>query len=98
MFFSLLRGLAWGTGLLMAVAAAAVFRTAPSEPHTAAVPPPVLVPAIHKLSLPAADNPAVPAGKVRWHASFEDACTAAKKSGKPVLLFHMMGQLDRQFC
>jgi hypothetical protein len=43
-------------------------------------------------------NPTVRAGDVHWHKSFADACTAAKKSGKPVLLFHMMGQLDKQFC
>lgn len=45
-----------------------------------------------------AANPTVKAGEVKWHASFAAACEAAKKSGKPVLLFHMMGQLDKQFC
>jgi hypothetical protein len=51
-------------------------------------------------SAPAADstNPTVPPGKVRWHATFGAACQAARKSGKPVLLFQMMGQLDQQFC
>jgi hypothetical protein len=44
------------------------------------------------------DNPRVAPGKVRWHSSFAAAQVAAQKSGKPVLLFHMMGQLDRQFC
>jgi hypothetical protein len=44
------------------------------------------------------DNPAVEPGKVRWHASFADAQAAARRSGKPVLLFQMMGRLDRQFC
>ena len=44
------------------------------------------------------DNPQVPPGLVRWHPSFADAQAAAKRSGKPVLLFHMMGHLDRQFC
>jgi hypothetical protein len=44
------------------------------------------------------DNPRVEAGLVRWHSSFADAQSAAQRSGKPVLLFHMMGQLDRQFC
>jgi hypothetical protein len=43
-------------------------------------------------------NPKVPPGKVRWHASFEDACRAARASGKPVLLFQMMGRLDEKFC
>lgn len=43
-------------------------------------------------------NPAVEPGKVRWHATVIDACTAAQKSSKPVLVLHMMGRLDRQFC
>lgn len=43
-------------------------------------------------------NPKVPPGKVQWHAGFADACKAAAKSGKPVLLFQMMGKLDDQFC
>src|SRR5262249_32975887 len=37
------------------------------------------------------DNPTVKAGEVNWHKDFAEACVAAKKSGKPVLLFHMMG-------
>jgi hypothetical protein len=45
-----------------------------------------------------AENPIVKPGEVKWHSSFQAACEAAKKSHKPVLLFHMMGQLDRQFC
>jgi hypothetical protein len=44
------------------------------------------------------DNPKVQPGKVRWHANFADACAAAQKSGKPVLLFQMMGKLDDRFC
>jgi hypothetical protein len=43
-------------------------------------------------------NPKVPAGKVRWHPSYDAARKAAQKSGKPVLLFQMMGKLDDQFC
>jgi hypothetical protein len=43
-------------------------------------------------------NPRVQPGRVRWHPSLESACEAAKKSGKPVLLFQMMGKLDDQFC
>jgi hypothetical protein len=46
----------------------------------------------------AGDNPPVSPGKVRWHPSFADAQAAAQRSGKPVLLFHMLGHLDRQFC
>jgi hypothetical protein len=40
----------------------------------------------------------VPPGKVEWHADFATACRAARDSGKPVLLFQMMGRLDHQFC
>ena len=43
-------------------------------------------------------NPKVQPGKVHWHPSLAVACEAAKKSGKPVLLFQMMGKLDDQFC
>ncbi len=43
-------------------------------------------------------NPKVEPGKVRWHADFAAACRAAANSGKPVLLFHMMGRLDEKFC
>jgi hypothetical protein len=52
-------------------------------------------------TLPSAEqfvNPKVEPGKVRWHKNFADACAAAKKSGKPVLLFQMMGKLDERFC
>ncbi len=44
------------------------------------------------------DNPKVTTGLVRWHPNRDAACAAAAKSGKPVLLFHMMGQLDDLFC
>jgi hypothetical protein len=43
-------------------------------------------------------NPKVQPGRVRWHPTFEAACEASRKSGKPVLLFQMMGKLDDQFC
>jgi hypothetical protein len=43
-------------------------------------------------------NPKVAPGKVNWHADLAAACAAAKTSGKPVLLFQMMGKLDNQFC
>lgn len=43
-------------------------------------------------------NPKVQPGKVHWHKDFDAACRAAGKSGKPVLLFQMMGKLDDQFC
>jgi hypothetical protein len=43
-------------------------------------------------------NPKFKAGSVRWHGTFAAACTASAKSKKPVLLFHLMGKLDEQFC
>jgi hypothetical protein len=43
-------------------------------------------------------NPKVAPGRVRWHADFAAACDAGRTSGKPVLLFQMMGKLDEQFC
>jgi hypothetical protein len=43
-------------------------------------------------------NPVVEPGKVHWHATTEAAFAAAKSSQKPVLVFHMMGQLDHRFC
>ncbi len=43
------------------------------------------------------ENPTVSAGKVRWHADFKKARAAAKISGKPVLLFQMIGRLDQRF-
>jgi hypothetical protein len=42
-------------------------------------------------------NPKVEPGKVRWYADFAAARAASAKSGKPVLLFQMMGKLDDQF-
>jgi hypothetical protein len=43
-------------------------------------------------------NPKVEPGKVKWHANFAAARAASAKSGKPVLLFQLLGQLDDQFC
>jgi hypothetical protein len=43
-------------------------------------------------------NPKVQPGNVKWHSTWLEACEAAKKSKKPVLLFQMMGKLDDQFC
>lgn len=45
----------------------------------------------------AAANPAVKPGDVTWHPSFAAARAAAQKSGKPVLLFQMLGRLDQEF-
>jgi hypothetical protein len=45
-----------------------------------------------------AENPRVAPGLVRWHADFAAARAAAERSGKPVLLFQMLGKLDDLFC
>lgn len=37
-------------------------------------------------------------GKVAWQPDFDTACKRACESGKPVLLFQMMGKLDDEFC
>ena len=44
------------------------------------------------------ENPKVAPGRVSWHPNFAAACAASRASGKPVLLFQMMGNLDEQFC
>lgn len=43
-------------------------------------------------------NAKVAPGKVRWHDDFATARAASKVSGKPVLLFQLMGNLDDRFC
>ena len=74
----------------------------PTTPRAADPPPPtkrlVELPTKNLVANAAPTNPTVEPGKVKWHPSLVDACAAAKKSGKPVLVFHMMGQLDKQFC
>ncbi|MCG3135423.1 MAG: hypothetical protein HMLKMBBP_03074 [Planctomycetes bacterium] len=37
-------------------------------------------------------------GLVRWHADAPAALAAAKLSGKPVLVFQILGRLDDEFC
>jgi len=43
------------------------------------------------------NNPKVQPGKVRWHDSFPTAQAKSKRSGKPVLLFQLIGRLDERF-
>jgi hypothetical protein len=43
-------------------------------------------------------NPKVVPGKVAWHPDFASACAASRKSGKPVLHFQLLGNLDDRFC
>ena len=42
-------------------------------------------------------NPEVEPGKVHWYDDFETACIASRDSGRPVLLFHLLGELDQRF-
>ena len=45
-----------------------------------------------------AESERVSAGRVHWHESREAAQAASRVSGKPVLLFQMLGRLDEEFC
>lgn len=44
------------------------------------------------------NNPKVKPGLVHWHPDFATACAESRRSGKPALVFHMMGKLDDGFC
>jgi hypothetical protein len=91
MFSAPVRSLTWLTVTLSVIATLLAVNS--SRTATAATPAPSVV------EKPAAeDNPRVKPGLVNWHASVADARAAAEKSGRPVLVFHMMGRLDRQFC
>jgi hypothetical protein len=46
----------------------------------------------------ALDNPRVRPGRVRWHEDFAAARAASERSGKPVMLFQMLGRMDEKFC
>ena len=45
-----------------------------------------------------ADGPRKQPGLVAWHDSRDGAITAAGRSGRPVMLFQLLGDLDRGFC
>lgn len=95
MFTLSLRPLGWLTaGLALGSAAVAAFGPATGAP----TPAPAAASVPTAVVAPRGDNPSVAPGLVKWHASFADAQAAARVSGRPVLLFHMMGQLDKQFC
>ncbi|HEX6883213.1 MAG TPA: hypothetical protein VF530_07510 [Planctomycetota bacterium] len=48
--------------------------------------------------LAAPSNRPVAPGLVTWHADLAAACAAAERSGKPVLLFQLLGRLDEELC
>ncbi len=91
----LLRSLVWLTASLSVLATAIAANT---YRNTAAGAVPVDAEPRVATAAATEENPTVAPGLVKWHATFADAQSAAHKSGKPVLLFHMMGQLDKQFC
>ena len=93
MFSAPVRSLAWLTASLAVLATTLSVGT--SRTATAAAPT-VSSPA--SAEKPPEDNPRVVPGLVKWHASVSDAKAASEKSGRPVLVFHMMGRLDKQFC
>ncbi len=86
----MIRSLAWLTAVLSVVATALAVNTSPRATAAPTESP--------QQSAARDDNPRVKPGLVNWHASVADARAAAQRSGRPVLVFHMMGQLDRQFC
>lgn len=90
MFSAPIRSLAYLTAALAVVAT--VFAVGTSRNATAAAP---ATPAAEQ---PRDDNPRVKPGLVNWHGTAAEARAASERSGRPVLVFHMMGQLDRQFC
>jgi hypothetical protein len=92
MFSVPIRSLAWFTASLFVFAAA----LAVNSSRTATAAPAAPTPALEKPQ--SEDNPRVKPGLVNWHSTVAEARTASEKSGRPVLVFHMMGQLDRQFC
>ena len=93
---TVLRSLGWLTTSLAVLATALAANTYSNTSASADATP--VAPAPRAVAVSEKDNPRVEPGLVKWHASFADAQAAAQKSGKPVLVFHMMGQLDRQFC
>ena len=50
-------------------------------------------PDLHKI----VDNPKTQPGLVQWHQNWEQALRASTNSGKPVLLFQLLGNLDQRF-
>ena len=60
--------------------------------------PPVSLPATDQNQPDAQpENPACQPGLVNWHASPESAQASSRQSGKPVMLFQLLGQLDQRF-
>jgi hypothetical protein len=43
-------------------------------------------------------NELKPDSKIDWETSFEDAKARAQREGKPILLLHLFGRFDEEFC
>ncbi|MFT7620457.1 MAG: hypothetical protein ACI97A_004114 [Planctomycetota bacterium] len=43
------------------------------------------------------DNPKVKPGLVDWHGDMKSALSASQSSGKPILIFYLLGELDREY-
>lgn len=67
----------------------------PSAPENPRVPTNQRVPTIPSAAVE--DNPAVQPGIVRWHPNLQLASNKSAQAGKPVLLFHLLGNLDQRF-
>ena len=50
------------------------------------------------LAAPLLSHEVARAGLLHWHPTLEAAELAAQASGKPVLLFQLLGKLDEEFC
>ena len=103
------RFLSFGLSGLAVAAAVAAYAAPPANPNPVpdvgkhGIERPTQTVVAHSAPAPAKTgdgfvNPKVAPGKVKWHATFDEACQASAKSGKPVLLFQMMGKLDEKFC
>jgi hypothetical protein len=98
------KALASTTGIKLPAGAVVPPKPVPADfTKSVAIEPPALAVIGQKSTSPASPakefvNAHVPPGLVHWHATFAEACRAAQKSHKPVLLFHMMGKLDDLFC
>ena len=57
-----------------------------------------LTPASAPVGQAAGAKPAVPESGIAWEPSLDAAKARANKEGKPVLLLHLFGRLDEEFC
>lgn len=73
---------------------AVIYAAPPSPDDSQAGTPNVEQSAEQRSDVATTHSPRVQPGQVRWHDNFEAACTASKQSGKPVLLFQLLGRLD----